>query len=236
MRHRILLIEDDPALAQGIYKGLREEGFEVVLVQEGERASQIAQREEFDLIILDLMLPGRSGEELLEEWQARRSVPVIVLTARTELHDRLRCFALGAADYLAKPFWMEELLARVSARLRIVREAPARLLRWRGVCVDLDARTLRRGEEEIVVTRNEFNVLAYLLERSGRAVSRTQIAEGVLTPGEELNPRTVDGYIARLRVRLGEEAALAIETVWGIGYRFRREELSDGEESERYGA
>ncbi|MCB9640928.1 MAG: response regulator transcription factor [Myxococcales bacterium] len=232
MSHRILLVEDDPALAQSVYKGLRGEGFDVVLVQEGDRASQIVQREEFDLIVLDLMLPGRSGEELLTEWQARLSVPVIVLTARTELHDRLRCFSLGAADYLPKPFWMEELLARVNARLRIVREAPARLLCWREICVDLDARTAHRDGEELGLTRNEFNVLAYLLERAGRAVSRAQIADGALTPGEELNPRTVDGYIARLRVRLGEDAGAAIETVWGIGYRFRREELLDAPEKD----
>lgn len=217
---RVLVVEDDVSLAQSIVQGLRNESFEVALCNDGESASQRMQQESFDLIILDLMLPGKSGEELLREWHSRHNTPVIVLTARTELSDRLRCFELGAVDYLPKPFWMEELLVRIRTRLRIQEEKPSREIKWADAVVNLDARTVQRQEEEQELTRSEFNVLAYLLERSGRAVSRSQIADSALTVGEARSPRTVDGYIARIRTKLGEQAGPCIETVWGIGYRF----------------
>lgn len=218
---RILVVEDDTHLAQSMVQGLKEAGFAVALSNDGDAASRRMQQESFDLVILDLMLPGKSGEMLLEEWHSRYPIPVIVLTARTELADRLRCFALGAVDYLPKPFWMQELLARVRTRLHLQLEKPSRLLQWADISVNLDARVVHRGREEILMTRSEFNVLVYLLERKGRAVSRTQIADHALTVGEPRSPRTVDGYIARLRTKLGEEAGACLETVWGIGYRFQ---------------
>ncbi|TNE50467.1 MAG: response regulator transcription factor [Deltaproteobacteria bacterium] len=224
---QILVVEDDITLAQSLVQGLREASFEVALANDGESASRRMQQETFDLVILDLMLPGKSGEELLEEWNSRYNVPVIVLTARTELSDRLRCFELGAVDYLPKPFWMEELLVRVRARLHLQEEKPSRLIEWSGVTVNLDARQVNRNDEALVLTRSEFNVLAYLLEREGRAVSRSQIAEHALTVGESRSPRTVDGYIARLRTKLGDTAGACLETVWGIGYRFNTDQNSD---------
>lgn len=217
---RILVVEDDTTLAQSIVQGLRDASFAVALCNDGESASRRMQQESFDLVILDLMLPGKSGEELLEEWHARNNIPVIVLTARTELSDRLRCFELGAVDYLPKPFWMEELMVRIRTRLRLQDETPSRVIEWSDATVNLDARTVHRNDEELVLTRSEFNVLAYLLERSGRAVSRSQIAEYALTVGDSRSPRTVDGYIARLRTKLGDDAGSCLETVWGIGYRF----------------
>lgn len=218
---RILVVEDDTNLAQSMVQGLREAGFALALCNDGDAASRRMQQEPFDLVILDLMLPGKSGEILLEEWHSRYKVPVIVLTARTELSDRLRCFALGAADYLPKPFWMEELLARIRTRLHLQQEKPSRLIQWADISVNLDARVVHRGSHEIVMTRSEFNVLVYLLERQGRAVSRTQIADNALTVGDVRSPRTVDGYIARLRTKLGDLAGNCLETVWGIGYRFQ---------------
>jgi len=228
-RH-LLVVEDDLPLARSLASGLRDAGFAVTLCHDGDEASAIMQRERFGLGVLDLMLPGKSGELLLEEWQARSQAPVIVLTAKSELSDRLRCFDLGAVDYLPKPFFVEELLVRIRLRLQLQEEAPARCIRWCDVVVDLDGRSVEREGQVMALVRSEFNVLAYLLEREGRALSRDQIADNVLTVSDEpVNPRTVDGYIARLRSKLGPEAGACLHTVWGIGYRFQRPE-PDGQE------
>ncbi len=145
---------------------------------------------------------------------------MVVLTARTELEDRLRCFELGAVDYLPKPFWMEELLARIRARLRVREQTQPREVAWADVIVDLDARRATRGGEDLGLTASEFNLLAYLLERPGRAMSRAQIARSTLTADDAVDDRTVDSHVARIRRKLGKPASDAIRTVWGIGYRF----------------
>ncbi|MCB9762756.1 MAG: response regulator transcription factor [Alphaproteobacteria bacterium] len=215
----ILVVEDDVGLAASLVKGLKAAGFRVTLANRGDTAAEAFERDPPDLVVLDLMLPGRSGVSLLEAWRGTSSVPVIVLTARRELDDRLRCFQLGAEDFMPKPFWMEELLARVRARLRQREDAPRRVLTWADVALDLDARRVLRGEEDLGLTRKELDVLAWLAERPGRAVSRGQLAEGALgDPG--LNHRTVDGHITRIRSKLGEVAGAHIFTVWGVGYRF----------------
>lgn len=217
----ILVVEDDVSLAGSIVSGLREAGFEVSLCNDGDDASKRMQKEAFDLVVLDLMLPGKSGETLLEEWQERSQTPVIVLTARNELSDRLRCFDLGAIDFLPKPFWIKELLARIRLRLQLKETQSAEQIAWADVVVDIDNRTVTRAGEPVALVRSEFNVLAYLVSREGRALSREQIADQVLTVSDEpVNPRTVDGYIARLRNKLGPDAGGCLQTVWGIGYRF----------------
>ncbi|MCB9744585.1 MAG: response regulator transcription factor [Alphaproteobacteria bacterium] len=219
MTHHILIVEDDVGLAAGLVSGLKAAGFRVSLCNDGDAAAEAFEREPPDLVVLDLMLPGRDGLSLLESWRATSAVPVIVLTARGELDERLRCFELGAVDFVPKPFWMKELLARVRARLRLPEEAPHRVLRWADVALDLDARTLCRAGEALSLTKSELDIVAYLAERPGRAVSRGQLAAVVLGD-ETLNPRTVDGHVARARSKLGEAAAAAIHTVWGVGYRF----------------
>jgi DNA-binding response OmpR family regulator len=221
---RILIVEDDQTMAQSLVQGIKDDGFDVTLCNDGTQASEAMQKEAYDLVVLDLMLPGKSGETLLAEWQSRHTTPVIVLTARSELTDRLKCFELGAVDYLPKPFWMQELLARIRTRLRVQQEQPSRHFSWADVVVDLDARQVNRHDEQLDLTRTELNVLMYLIEREGRAMARAQIADDVLTvAGEPASPRTVDGYIARLRQKLGDDAGQAIQTVWGIGYRFQPE-------------
>ena len=230
---RLLVVEDDPAMAAAIVKGLKQAGFEVTLCTRGDHALQTALKAPFDLIVLDLMLPGMSGLELLEAWKDRLAVPILVLSARTELGDRLRSFELGAVDYLPKPFWMEELLARIRARLRVRVEEKPREVSWQNITVDLDGRRVTRtldldAEETVNLDKNktvnltgfEFNVLAYLVERPGRALSRRQIAISVLSAHDEIDVRTVDSHLARIRKKLGKPAADAIKTVWGIGYRF----------------
>lgn len=218
---KILVVEDDSALARGIVRGLKAAGFEVELCTRGDQAVQAAVRFEPELIVLDLMLPGTSGDALLAEWKNRIATPIIVLTARAELDDRLRAFDLGAADFLGKPFWIEELVARIKTRLRLREEAPAKRIAWCGVVADLDARLVERDGEDLRFTPHELNVLAYLIERPDRAHSRDEIARSALSIDEEVGARTVDSHVARIRKKLGDEAADAIETVWGIGYRFR---------------
>jgi DNA-binding response OmpR family regulator len=217
---RVLVVEDDPGVAGGIVRGLRDAGFEVELATNGKDGAKRALAGSFAAIVLDLMLPEQSGFDMLEQLRGRSSVPILVLTARSDLADRLRCFGLGAADFLAKPFWMEELVARLRARLRISLEAPKRVVRWANVGLDLDRRQVTIDNADAGLTRNEFDVLAHLVEREGRAISRAQLAELALTPFEKRDARTVDSHIARIRKKLGAEGGGRIVTVWGIGYRF----------------
>lgn len=217
---RILVVEDDAPIAAGLVRGLKQAGFQVMLATDGWLALEASERERPDLVVLDLNLPGKDGFELLDAWKGRLRVPVIVLTARQELEARLRSFGLGAVDYLAKPFWMEELVARIRARLLLREERPRRVLRWDDVRLDLDARDVsREGAGPVSLTRHEFDVLAYLAERPGRAMTRAQIAQHAPSPNEERDDRTVDSHVARLRKKLGPAGA-RIRTSWGIGYQF----------------
>lgn len=222
---RILVVEDDATTAAWIVRGLRSARFQVDLATDGATASQRVVDERWDAVVLDLMLPRASGFEVLERARHRTACPFIVLTARVDLPDRLRAFELGAADYLAKPFWIEELIARLRSRLRIREERPKRVVRWAGVAVDLDARTTEVDGAPATLTPTEFSVLAFLCERRGRAIPRRTLAEQALASLDEPDARTVDSHVARLRRKLGAGAS-AIATVWGVGYRF---DPGDGE-------
>lgn len=216
----VLVVEDDPAIAAGIVRGLKGAGFDVELAHDGRRGAELALARPFDLVVLDLMLPELGGFEVLELWRGRLSTPVIVLSARTELDARLQAFAGGAVDYLPKPFWIEELLARVRARLRLPdAAAPTRTFAWDDALLDLDARTVTLAGEPLGLTAHEFNVLLYLVERPARAITRRQLAEAALPAGGDRSERTVDSHVARIRRKLGPAGA-RIATVWGIGYRF----------------
>ena len=217
----ILFVEDDPAIAAGVVRGLRAAGFAVELASDGKRGAELALARAFDLIILDLMLPELGGFEVLELWRGRLSTPVIVLSAKTELDARLQAFAGGAVDYLPKPFWIEELVARVRARLRLSEAAaPTRTIAWDDAVLDLDARTVTAAGAPLGLTSHEFNVLLYLAERPGRAITRRQLAEAALPATGDRSERTVDSHVARIRRKLGAAAAARIATVWGVGYRF----------------
>ncbi len=219
-RPRLLVVEDDLSVVQGLVRGLHRAGFDVSVSMDGTEGVRRALDEPFDLVILDLMLPGQDGFQVLDGWRGRLSVPVIVLSARTELEARLRSFDLGAVDFVPKPFWMEELVARIRARLALDDETPRRVVSFAGVSVDLDGRRVSRGGEEVPLTAHEFNVLAWLVERPDRAVSRQQIAEHALPEEGDRQERTLDSHVSRIRKKLGPDAAACIQTVWGIGYRF----------------
>ena len=221
---RVLVVEDDAPVASGLVRGLRAAGMEVELATCGTQGARAARETPVDIVVLDLLLPEKSGFEVLEEVTARRGPPVIVLTACTDLPHRLQAFALGAVDFMAKPFFVEELLARIRSRLRVTPAPPNRRLAWGDAVVDLDARTVAVAGQAVAFTRTELDLLAYLAERPGRAVSRRQLAERILDPDETPDARTVDTHVARIRKKLGA-AGSRVATVWGIGYRF---DESDG--------
>lgn len=217
---KILLIEDDRGIAAGLVRGLKASGFSVELANSGRRGAELGLLGRFQLIVLDLMLPEVDGFEILDRWRGQTLPPIIVLTARTDLDARLRVFNGGAVDYLSKPFWVEELVARIRARLRLPQLAAPRRVYWDSSILDLDARTLTVEGAGVSLTAAELSILTFLVERAGRAVSRGQLAEAALPADGDRFDRTVDSHVARIRRKLGPTGALRLVTVWGIGYRF----------------
>jgi DNA-binding response OmpR family regulator len=216
---RVLVVEDDNAAASDLVRGLTGQGFEVELATASRDAAQCMSSRSYDAVVLDLMLAEEGGFAVLARARGRGVAPIFVLSAQAELGDRLRAFELGAADFLPKPFWIEELVARIRSRLRVSNEPSRRIVRWRAVQLDLDARTAETDGRSIALTPSEFGVLAYLVERPGRAVSRDVLASQTLASLDRPDARTVDSHVARLRRKLGPGAD-AIATVWGVGYRF----------------
>lgn len=218
-RPHILIVEDDLRVVEGLVQGLHRAGFQTSLAMAGDEGLERILGESFDLVLLDLMLPERTGLEILEAVRARVSVPILVVSARTDLPSRLESFQRGAIDFVPKPFFLEELVARIRARLALTADGPRRELALGDVIVDLDARLVHRGGEDLGLTAHEFNVLAYLRERPGRAATRAQISESALPEGGERSDRTIDSHISRIRRKLGPDAGARIQAVWGIGYR-----------------
>ena len=218
---RVLLIEDEPGIVDFVTRGLEAEGFEVNAALDGEEGEREALKGGYDAIVLDLMLPGRGGLEILASVQrATPSVPVIVLTARGELEDRVAGLDAGAVDYLVKPFSLAELVARVRATLRVIAQASASALSAEGIDMDLLSRRVRRSGRTIQLSATEFELLAYLLRHAGQVVSREQILGSVW--GYEHDPATnvVDVYVGYLRRKLGGPGDPApIHTVRAVGYR-----------------
>ena len=218
---RVLLIEDEPGIVDFVRRGFEAEGFVVEAALDGVEGERLALQGSFDAVVLDLMLPGRDGLEVLAAVRrAMPSLPVIVLTAREGIEDRVGGLEAGAADYLVKPFSMAELIARVRAQLRVIAQASARLLCEEGIEVDLLTRRVRRGGRQVALSTTEFELLVYLLRNHGRVVSREQILSSVW--GYEHDPATnvVDVYIGYLRRKLGRrEDPAPIFTVRAVGYR-----------------
>jgi two-component system response regulator MtrA len=216
-RLRLLLVEDDARLGRQVADQLEAAGFAVTWVRDGEAA----QREDpslFALAILDLMLPGIYGLDVLKHLRGRSDLPVLILSARHDTVDKVKALQLGADDFVTKPFWPEELVARVNARLRrpvLQREGTVRI---GDLAIDLGARRVSVGGEEVVLTRVEFDLLAALARRSGAAVPRSWLVDHVLDPERDGTERTLDAHFSRLRKKLGDEAR-RVATVWGVGYR-----------------
>ena len=227
---RILVVEDERDIAALVAYHLTKEGYRVRTAEGGQEAIEAAASERPDLMVLDLMLPGYSGYDVLAEMRRQPSlsdVPVIILTARREEADRVRGLELGADDYLTKPFSPRELVLRVAAVLRRS-QSPAvagatRLLRGGGIVVDLNALTVSVAGEPADLTPTEYRLLVILLERRGRVQSREQLLRAAWDVQARIETRTVDMHVQRLRAKLGA-AGDHIETVRGFGYRFRGKE------------
>lgn len=224
---QILVVEDERDIAALVAYHLTREGFRVRTVGTGDDALDAIRNERPDLVVLDLMLPELSGYEILEEMRRRpelEEVPVVVLTARREEADRIKGLELGADDYLTKPFSPQELVLRISAVLRRVQAPPVagsgRLLRGGPIHVDLSATTVTVNGELVELTPTEYRLLVCLLERRGRVQSRRQLLQSAWDIQAQIETRTVDMHVQRLRSKLGGAGDL-IETVRGFGYRFR---------------
>jgi two-component system phosphate regulon response regulator PhoB len=224
---RILVVEDERDISALVAYHLTKEGYRVRTAEGGQEALEAMDAERPDLVILDLMLPGFSGYDVLAEMRRRPAlvdVPVIVLTARRDESDRVKGLELGADDYVTKPFSPRELTLRVAAVLRRA-QAPAvagagRMLRGGPVTIDLNAMNVSVGESAIDLTPTEYRLLVTLLERRGRVQSRQQLLEDAWDIHARIETRTVDMHVQRLRSKLGEAGDM-IETVRGFGYRYR---------------
>lgn len=222
----ILIIEDDRAIALGLRLNLRRDGHEVRMAPDGDTGLTMALEPDVDLIVLDVMLPGRNGYELLKELRKQgSSASVLMLTAKGMESDKILGLKLGADDYLSKPFGLGELLARVEAllRRRPAVEKPA-LLRFSEVEVDLDRQTVVRAGQPVDLSAQEFKVLRLFLTSNGRALTRDDILARCWGAEYEGTPRTVDNFVRSLRVKLeaNAEEPRHFLTVRGHGYRFER--------------
>jgi DNA-binding response OmpR family regulator len=223
MDNRILVIEDEPGIVDFLERGLRSHGFEVSSALDGVTGTEKALAEHVDLVVLDLMLPGRSGIDVLSELHmVKPALPVIVLTARGEVEERVAGLDAGAVDYLIKPFSLNELAARIRAQLRVAAQSPRTTLDAGGLEVDLLTREVRRGGTLVRLSTTEFELLVYLLRNRGHVLSREQILRAVW--GYDYDPGTnvVDVYIGYLRRKLrdADGSRAPIVTVRSVGYRF----------------
>jgi len=217
----VVVVEDDPHIADLVDLYLRREGFRVLLAGDGEKGLELFALDEPCIVILDVGLPGaRDGFDVCRDIRTRSNVPVLFLTARDDEIDRILGLELGADDYLVKPFSPRELVARVRAILRRTREGPApqEVVTLGAFEVDLRRREARHAGEVVALTTREFDLLAFLANNVGLALSRQQLLDGVWGSDWYGDERTVDVHVAQLRKKLGSDLPLA--TVWGVGYRF----------------
>jgi DNA-binding response OmpR family regulator len=215
--NRILLVEDDVALGRQVVRWISQAGFETHWVQDGDDARDL-RPDDYRLIVLDLMLPGTYGMDLLKRYRASSEVPVLILSARDDTADKIRGLQLGADDYVTKPFFPEELLARIQACLRRPNLSNGERLVAGPIVVDLERREAVASSGPLSLTPVELEILSTLARRKGAAVTRDALVEAALDPAQDSSRRTLDVHISRLRSKLGDDAA-QLETVWGIGYR-----------------
>ncbi len=222
---KLLVVEDDKKLGGFLRKGLEAQGFVVDLSADGDEGFTLATTRSYDAVVLDIMLPGRDGLSILRNLRERHlTVPVILLTARSALNERLDGLNRGADDYLTKPFYLEELVARLHALLRRASGRPQNVLQHGDLTVDLLTREVRRGAEAVELTAREFALLTCLMRSPGRTFTRAQICEHVWNYHFDPGTNLVDVYVQHLRKKLGHEPNRpVIETVRSVGYRIPEE-------------
>jgi two-component system, OmpR family, response regulator len=216
---KVLVVEDEVRLARQIGAALRDAGYAVDSAADGERADFLGRTEHYDAVVLDLGLPRIDGLTLLRRWrEAGLSVPVLVLTARGSWHEKVQGIDGGADDYVAKPFRMEEVLARLRGLIRRASGQVTPELRCGGVALDPRGARVTLDGVPVKLTSHEFRVLSYLMHHRGRVVSQSELIEHIYSQGFDRDSNTLEVFIARLRRKLGPAL---IETVRGMGYRLR---------------
>jgi DNA-binding response OmpR family regulator len=225
----ILVVDDEAAISEAVRARLSNEGFRVVLAGDGPQALELADTELPDLVVLDLMLPGMDGLEVCRRLQSRRWVPVLMLTARTEEADKVAGFAVGADDYLTKPFSLRELTVRVRAILRRVERISSTPssdpIELAGLSIDPSRRKVTMDGEEVQLTPLEFEILLAMARDPGVVFTREQLMDRVWGYRDYAGGRVVDSHVARIRRKLGEDGAEPrfVRTVHGVGYAFADE-------------
>jgi DNA-binding response OmpR family regulator len=217
---RVLLVEDEPRMAQVIMKGLREQSYAVDVANDAQTALYLATVNDYDLIVLDVLLPDRDGYEVCRELRARRNpTPILMLTARATIEDRLTGFEAGADDYLTKPFSFRELLARLHALLRRDSQLRPDILEIADLVVDSAGHKVSRADQEIQLTAKEYALLEYLARRTGQLVSRGEIAAHVWDDSFDPFSNAIEVYINRLRKKIDEQhTTKLLHTRRGEGY------------------
>ncbi len=221
MPELILVIEDEAAIVDFVERGLRGEGFTVASASDGIDGTAKALDDRVDLVVLDMMLPGRSGSEVLATIRdARPTLPVIVLTARGEVEDRVAGLEAGAVDYLVKPFALAELVARIKAQLRVALQAPTTTARSGDIELNLITREVRRGDLQVRLSTIEFELLTYFVHNRGRVLSRAELLNTVWGYDHDPGTNVVDVYVGYLRRKLSQGGRRApIATIRSVGYR-----------------
>jgi len=221
---KILVIEDEKKIASFIRMGLEGAGFDVEVANHGDDGYILATTRPYDALVLDIMLPGRDGLSILKNLRLKGNpVPVILLSARAEPHERVEGLNLGADDYLVKPFYIEELVARLHVITRRASGTGSSTLAVGDLTIDLLTREVRRGTESIELTSREFQLLEHLARNPGRVLSRAQICERVWDYDFDPGTNLVDVYIQRLRRKIDAPGTTPlIETIRGVGYRMRK--------------
>jgi two-component system OmpR family response regulator len=216
---RVLVVEDEILLSRQLAKALTEAGYAVDCATDGQQADFLTSTEHYDAVVLDLGLPKIDGLTLLRRWrEAGIFAPVLILTARGSWHEKVQGIDGGADDYVAKPFRIEEVLARIRALIRRASGVAHAELRCGALALDARAARVSVGGAPVKLTSHEFRVLSYLMHHSGRVVSRTELTEHIYAQDFDRDSNTVEVFIARLRRKLG---ASFIETVRGLGYRMQ---------------
>jgi DNA-binding response OmpR family regulator len=218
---RVLLVDDDRDLVALLERGFRYEGFEVRTALTGEDGLELASAAGCDVVVLDIGMPGLDGFAVLRRLRLRSDVPVVMLTARDEVDDKVAALDVGADDYVAKPFSFDELVARVRAVLRRRRPECAERLQYADLVCDLATREVERDGRAVELTAREFDVLAYLLARPRQVVSRESFLRAVWGYAVDVDTNAVDVHVGHLRRKLGDPPL--IRTVWGVGYTLRAE-------------
>lgn len=226
-KFHMLIVEDDPDVGMGLQDFFELKGYDVTLATDGEKAIELIAQHNYDVVLLDVMLPKKNGFEVLRESQELGvTVPVLMLTAKGDQEDILQGFGLGIDDYVTKPFNAEELAARVKAILHRTLppdKTPMNVYTIGDVEINFSTHEASRGDEEVGFTALEFDILRYLIQNRGRTVTRRQLLRDVWGINQEIITRTVDRHIASVRKKIepNPNEPTHIETVYGLGYRFK---------------